>query len=83
MKHLIQGTYQDEWVRTNNTSRVHKAQGQASYIPPVPTRAALGHAIGAQKYLQPHHTGEEWKMTKFKKVTAKVRAAWEHGRNMC
>jgi collagen type III alpha len=53
--------------------------GGGTYIPPVPTRAALGHAIGAQKYLAPHHTGEEWKMSKFKTVGSKVGkgATWE------
>lgn len=72
VKHLVQNAYEADWMAAN----AHKGKGDASsvYIPPVPTRAALGHAIGAQKYLQPSHTGEEWKMTKFKNVPSKVTA---------
>lgn len=73
IKHLVQGAYQEDWVHQNMVKET-RAQGQGAYIPPVPTRAALGHAIGAQKYLQPHHAGEEWKMTKFKNVSAKIPA---------
>lgn len=47
-----------------NMAKETKSAGAGAYIPPVPTRAAIGHAIGAQRYLQPHHGGEEWKMTK-------------------
>lgn len=57
MKHLVQGAYQDEWVR-NNLHKESKTAGTGAYIPPVPTRAAIGHAIGAQRYLRPHHGGE-------------------------
>jgi len=70
IKHLVQGVYQDEWVRQNQ----HKEalSGVNNYIPPVPTRAAIGHTIGAQKYLRSQHTAEEWKLSKFKSVSAKV-----------
>lgn len=35
-------------------------EGGRTYIPPVPTRAAVGHAIGAQqKYLRHEEAGEE------------------------
>ena len=58
LKHVVQGAYQGDWVAAN----AHKvtSSGATVYIPPVPTRAAVGHAIGAQKYLQPEHHGEEW-----------------------
>ena len=58
MKHVVQAAYQHDWVDAN----AHKveSEGAKTYIPPVPTRAAVGHAIGAQKYLQPEHHGEEW-----------------------
>eukprot|EP00798_Chlamydomonas_sp_ICE-L_P023122 gene23122-30323_t len=70
LKHLVQGAYADEWAVQNS----HMVDGKttAAYIPPVPTRAALGHAIGAQKYLQHGDHGEEWKMSKFKKVGSRV-----------
>lgn len=75
MKHLVQGAYQEEWVRQNIHKETMAAMaGQGTYIPPVPTRAVIGHTIGAQKYLRPHHTAEEWKISKFKTVNAKVRA---------
>lgn len=72
VKHLVQGAYQTEWVEAN----AHKvaSSSQQQYIPPVPTRAAVGHAIGAQKYLQKGDQGEEWKMSKFKAVPSKVTA---------
>ena len=38
------------------------------------SRAAIGHAIGAQqKYLRQESGVEEWKMSKFKTVPSKVR----------
>eukprot|EP00197_Chlamydomonas_leiostraca_P002996 CAMPEP_0202865524 /NCGR_PEP_ID=MMETSP1391-20130828/6212_1 /ASSEMBLY_ACC=CAM_ASM_000867 /TAXON_ID=1034604 /ORGANISM="Chlamydomonas leiostraca, Strain SAG 11-49" /LENGTH=261 /DNA_ID=CAMNT_0049545383 /DNA_START=117 /DNA_END=902 /DNA_ORIENTATION=+ len=80
MKHLVQGAYQDEWVRTNIVKEGRTA-GANQYIPPVPTRATIGHAIGAQRYMQPHHGGEEWKMTKFRNVSSKV-PQWMGGRTM-
>ena len=76
MKHLVQGAYQDDWVRYN-MYKEGTAPPAATYIPPVPTRAAIGHTIGAQQYLRPQHTGEEWKMSKFKKVPPKV--SWGRG----
>ncbi len=64
---------QDEWVRTQVEKQTMTASSSGNtYIPPVPTRAALGHAIGAQRYLAHSHGGEEWKMTKFKTVPSKV-----------
>uniref|UniRef100_A0A7S3QQ17 Uncharacterized protein n=1 Tax=Dunaliella tertiolecta TaxID=3047 RepID=A0A7S3QQ17_DUNTE len=73
IKHLVQGAYQEDWVKLNmQREGMAAAAGQGTYIPPVPTRAAIGHTIGAQQYLRPHHTGEEWKMSKFKKVAPKV-----------
>jgi len=71
MKYVLQGAFVDDWVKTN-TFKSDQSAGQNQYVPPVPTRATIGHAIGAQKYLQPHHGGEEWKMTKFKAVPARV-----------
>mmetsp|Transcript_12688 Transcript_12688/g.27485 ORF Transcript_12688/g.27485 Transcript_12688/m.27485 type:complete len:295 (-) Transcript_12688:866-1750(-) len=70
MKYLVQGAYQDEWVRSNMAKA--DGTGKHGYIPPVPTRAAVGHAIGAQKYLRSDHAHEEWKMSKFKTVPSKV-----------
>lgn len=71
MKHLVQGAYQGEWVQ----KVLAKGEDHLSrpYIPPVPTRAAVGHAIGAQqKYLRKEEATEEWKMTKFKVVEPRV-----------
>lgn len=49
------------------------SQPKRTYVPPVPTRAAIGHAIGAQqKYLRQPAGGEEWKMTKFRTTESKV-----------
>jgi collagen type III alpha len=74
VKHLVQGAFQEDWVKQNQQKGgMAAAAGQSAYIPPVPTRAAIGHTIGAQQYLRPHHTGEEWKMSKFKRVAPKVR----------
>eukprot|EP00798_Chlamydomonas_sp_ICE-L_P029681 gene29682-5095_t len=70
LKHLIQNAYQGDWVAQSTAAQ--GKTGGAAYIPPVPTRAALGHAIGAQKYLQHGHGEEEWKMTKFKQVQPRV-----------
>lgn len=73
VKHLVQGAYQDEWVLS--TLQKEAAGGgprQSQYIPPAPTRAALGHSIGAARYLQPPSTEEPWKMTQFKTVSPKV-----------
>ena len=53
-----QGAYQDEWIATNMAKE--STTGVPAYVPPVPTRAAIGHAIGAQqKYLRPETGGEE------------------------
>lgn len=69
VKHLVQGAYQEDWVKSN----MAKAEAHVNtYIPPVPTRATIGHAIGAQRYIRHDHGGEEWKMSKFKKVPSKV-----------
>jgi collagen type III alpha len=73
-----QGAYQDEWIRSN-LSKEDKKAGHGAYLPPVPTRAVLGHAIGAQKYLQPHHGGEEWKMKKFTRVGERQTAVGREG----
>ncbi len=73
MKHLIQGAYQEDWLKTNYGSLGPAERRQAAYVPPVPTRAAIGHAIGAQqKYLQRQEGNEEWKMRKFLSVPARV-----------
>lgn len=48
---------QHEWVNENMSKG---QEGGRTYIPPVPTRAAVGHAIGAQqKYLRHEEAGEE------------------------
>lgn len=44
------------------------------YIPPVPTRAVLGHSFGAAKYLAAPDTTEPWKMAKFLKTEPRVTA---------
>ncbi|KAG1676647.1 hypothetical protein FOA52_008777 [Chlamydomonas sp. UWO 241] len=71
MKHVIQGAYTNEWV--DATLAKESAAPKRTYVPPVPTRAAIGHAIGAQqKYLRVPEGGEEWKMSKFRTVPSKV-----------
>jgi|LauGreSuBDMM15SN_2_FD.fasta_scaffold562998_1 hypothetical protein len=73
IKMLIQGAFADEWV-SKHMAATQKANAVAAnaYIPPVPTRATIGHAIGAQRYLKKDEAGEEWKMAKFKDVPAKI-----------
>lgn len=66
-----QGAYQDEWVR-GNVARAEAAPEARPYIPPVPTKALLGHSAGAAKYLQPPGDGELWKMSKFKATAPRV-----------
>lgn len=73
VKHLVQGAYQDAWVLENLQKEASGGgQRQSQYIPPAPTRAVLGHSIGALRYLQPPNTEEPWKMSKFKTVGPKV-----------
>lgn len=68
VKYLVQGAYQDEWVRKNLEVEVSGGSRQRPYIPPQPTKAALGHSLGAARYLQPPNDDEPWKINKFKTV---------------
>lgn len=70
---LIQGAFADEWL-SKHSADAEKANAAAAqaYIPPVPTRATIGHAIGAQRYLKKDEAGEEWKMSKFRDVPSKI-----------
>ena len=72
IKMLIQGAFSDEWIATHlEQTKANQASAQA-YIPPVPTRATIGHAIGAQRYLKQDEAGEEWKMSKFRDVPSRI-----------
>ncbi len=61
----MQGAYQDEWLNAHlQSSSPERDSGKAGkaapYVAPVPTRAAIGHAIGAhQKYLTKEEDKEE------------------------
>ncbi|GLC56579.1 Cilia- and flagella-associated protein 77 [Pleodorina starrii] len=77
VKYLVQGAYQDDWVRKNLEAEVTGSSRQRQYIPPQPTKAALGHSMGASRYLQPPNDDEPWKMSKFKTVRDR---AWRGGR---
>ncbi|GLC42646.1 Cilia- and flagella-associated protein 77 [Pleodorina starrii] len=72
VKYLVQGAYQDDWVRKNLEAEVTGSSRQRQYIPPQPTKAALGHSMGASRYLQPPNDDEPWKMSKFKTVNPRV-----------
>jgi hypothetical protein len=75
VKHLVQGAYQEDWITSNLNKKGPVTARTVAYVPPVPTRAAIGHAIGAQqKYLQREVAGEEWKMKKFTTVPPRVTA---------
>lgn len=71
MKYVVQGAYQHDWIRMNQTRSGQFVEGQ-HYIKPTGTKAALGHHIGALKHLQPEEQQELWKMSKFKKADPKV-----------
>jgi hypothetical protein len=68
VKYLVQGAYQDDWVRKNLEAEATGSSRQRQYIPPQPTKAALGHSMGASRYLQANNEEEPWKMSKFKTV---------------
>ncbi|KAG2488004.1 hypothetical protein HYH03_013441 [Edaphochlamys debaryana] len=72
VKFLVQGAYQDDWVRKNLEAEAAGAGASRPYIPPQPTKAVLGHSYGSLKYLQPPNNEEPWKMSKFKAVGPKV-----------
>ncbi|GFR52251.1 hypothetical protein Agub_g14785 [Astrephomene gubernaculifera] len=72
VKYLVQGAYQDEWVRKNLEAEAAGGSRQRPYIPPQPTKAVLGHSYGASRYLNPPSDEEPWKMSKFKAVGPKV-----------
>ncbi|PNH10582.1 hypothetical protein TSOC_002682 [Tetrabaena socialis] len=72
MKYLVQGAYQDEWVRKNLEAEAAGTGKSRPYIPPQPTKAVLGHSYGASRYLQTATNEEPWKMSKFKTVGPKV-----------
>lgn len=73
VKYLVQGAYYDEWVGKNLEKEATTSR-ERPYIPPAPTRAAMGHSFGASRYLQPPAEQELWKMPKFKSVGPKVTA---------
>lgn len=73
IKYLVQGAYQEDWVVQNLQKEATVSRG-TPYIPPAPTKAVLGHSIGAARYLQPPSTEEPFKMAKFKTVGPKVTA---------
>ncbi|KAG2448704.1 hypothetical protein HYH02_006060 [Chlamydomonas schloesseri] len=72
VKYLVQGAYQDEWVRKQLEAEAAGGGRGRPYIPPAPTKAVLGHSYGASRYLQPPNNEEPWKMSKFKTVGPKV-----------
>ncbi|GLI59395.1 hypothetical protein VaNZ11_001261 [Volvox africanus] len=72
VKYLVQGAYQDDWVRKNLEAEATGSSRLKQYIPPQPTKAALGHSIGASRYLQPQNDEDQWKMSKFKTVNPRV-----------
>eukprot|EP00201_Polytomella_parva_P016262 CAMPEP_0175054542 /NCGR_PEP_ID=MMETSP0052_2-20121109/9563_1 /TAXON_ID=51329 ORGANISM="Polytomella parva, Strain SAG 63-3" /NCGR_SAMPLE_ID=MMETSP0052_2 /ASSEMBLY_ACC=CAM_ASM_000194 /LENGTH=241 /DNA_ID=CAMNT_0016319249 /DNA_START=47 /DNA_END=772 /DNA_ORIENTATION=+ len=78
LKYLVQGAYQDDWVNMN-MQRDLMASKERPYIPPVPTKAALGHSSGASKYINPPTETEPWKMTKFRNVDSRVYSSKEGG----
>lgn len=73
VKHLMQGAYYDEWL-TKGLAAEATTSRDRPYIPPAPTKAALGHSYGAARHLaaQQPNTEELWKMSKFKSVGPKV-----------
>ena len=79
MKLVVQGCYQEEWIRANCGEG--GSSTERPYIPPVPTRAAIGHSYGAQKYLRPHDQHEEWKISKFRTTAPRV-TQWMGGKLM-
>ncbi|KXZ51614.1 hypothetical protein GPECTOR_12g578 [Gonium pectorale] len=72
VKYLVQGAFQDEWVRKNLEAEAAGSGRSRPYIPPQPTKAVLGHSYGASRYMQPPNDEEPWKMSKFKTVSPRV-----------
>ncbi|MEW5308766.1 MAG: hypothetical protein WDW38_000699 [Sanguina aurantia] len=72
VKWLVQGAYQDAWVQDNASKDL--SSEKRPYIPPVPTRAVLGHSFGAAKHLAAPDTTEPWKMAKFLRAGPRVTA---------
>lgn len=71
VKYLVQGAYQEEWMRQKLEAEAAGEGRPRPYIPPQPTRAVMGHSYGASRYMQPPNNEEPWKMSKFKTVSCK------------
>lgn len=72
VKYLVQGAYQEEWMRQKLEAEAAGEGRPRPYIPPQPTRAVMGHSYGASRYMQPPNNEEPWKMSKFKTVGPRV-----------
>ena len=75
MTKLLQNGFADEWIRQHEGKKSEKVQNS---VQRGPTRAARGHAFGAQETLRRNlekdlGTGHLFKMPRFKTVGPKVK----------
>lgn len=52
IQHVVQGAYQFDWIRKNFDKGTRGSNPQRSTFQAVPTRASLGHTIGAQQHIK-------------------------------
>ena len=69
-----QGAYQHEWVYNNLERSSQVSPNSRSGRKDAPTKASLGHQMGAQAVLAGPPPEDVWKMSKFQKVDSKVKA---------